>query len=84
MLSTGMPCFYLNVYNDEVVIDQDGVELQDLATAQARATEGIRSIIAEHVTFGRPVTLSHRVEITDDNDDVLSVIRFGDVLTIID
>lgn len=79
---TGMPRFHLNLYNDTVLIDEEGSEFPDIAAAEVAAARSARDLIAEHVTMGLPIDLGHRMEVVDDAGRVLSVLRFGDLLTI--
>lgn len=79
-----MPRYHLNLFNDIDVADEDGAEFPSLAAAKAKAIEGARELIAEHVRIGRPVNLSHRVEVADDDGRVLAVIPFRELFTVID
>jgi aspartate carbamoyltransferase regulatory subunit len=79
-----MPRYHINIFNDVDVIDEEGVELPDLATAKARAIRGGRAIMADHVKAGRPLRLFHRIEIVDDGDKVLTVIPFRELITLED
>lgn len=75
-----MPRFHLNVFNDDVSLDPDGIDRPDLKAAKHEAVRGARALIADDVIAGRPVHQSHRVEITDQNGNVLDIVRFGDMV----
>jgi hypothetical protein len=38
--------------------------------------------MAEHVTTGRPINLSHRIEIADETGKVLATIPFRELVTV--
>ncbi|NIJ07904.1 hypothetical protein FHS31_001514 [Sphingomonas vulcanisoli] len=77
-----MKHYHLNLYNDVVVADEEGIELPDLPAAKACAIEAVRALIADSVVEGRLIKLDHRVEVTDDRGKVLAVIPFGEVIEI--
>jgi hypothetical protein len=79
-----MARFFLNLFNDQDVPDDEGADLPDLAAAKKRAIEGARALIAEHVMDGRPIDLSHRIEVADETGRVLAAIPFREVITIND
>jgi hypothetical protein len=76
-----MPHYHLNLYNDVVVIDEEGSDYVDLAAAQVAATRSARELMAEHVALGRPINLGHRMEVLDEHGEVLSVLYFRDLVT---
>lgn len=76
-----MPRFYFNLRNDLVVDDEEGLELPDLAAAREYALFNARSIAAENVHKGK-LNLSHRIEITDDDKQVLATVSFADAVTV--
>jgi hypothetical protein len=72
--------FYLNVYNDSISLDDEGIERPSLAEATAEAIDGARGLEAESIVAGCPINPDHRVEITNENGDVLHTVRFGDMI----
>ena len=83
-LSIVTPRYRLNLFNDADVLDDDeGYELADLAEAKEKAISGARGLISEHVRLGRPINLDHRMEIADDGK-VLAIIPFRELVTIVD
>ena len=78
-----MPHYHLNIYNDLDVLDEEGQELPDLQAARTAACAGAREMIAEHITAGRPIDVTHRIEITDARFVVLDTIRFGDLIKLV-
>ena len=77
-----MPRYYIHIYNDADMIDEDGMELRDLPAAKYEAIRGARSIMADHLVAGRPLKLFHRVEIANAEGKVLAVIPFRELVTI--
>jgi hypothetical protein len=77
-----VPRFHINVFDEVDVIDEEGTELPDLASAKARAVHGGRGIMADHLKAGRPLRLFHRIEITDDQGKVLAALPFREMITI--
>lgn len=79
-----MSRYFFNVYNDADVIDDEGLELPDLAAAKAEAIRGARGMMADHVREGHPISLSHRIEVADNEGMVLASIPFRELITIKD
>jgi hypothetical protein len=79
-----MPRYFLNIYNDEDVLDEDGTDFPDLAAAKQEAIRGARGMMADHVAEGRPINLRHRIEIADAGGVVLASIPFRELITIVD
>lgn len=78
-----MPRFFLNVINRiGPALDDEGMEVADLATATEQAKEGIRSIISDEAKGGR-IDLNGRVEIADAAGRVERVIPFADAFEIV-
>lgn len=77
-----MPHYHLNLFNDVDAIDEEGSAFADLAAAKEAAIRSIRALMSEHVMLGRPVDLSHRIEVTDADGKVLAVVPFRELITI--
>ena len=78
-----VPRYHLNLFNDQDVADEEGIDLPDLASAKLRAIAGGRSVMAEHLLLGRPLNLAHRIEIADASGKVLATVPFRELVTII-
>ncbi len=75
-----MAHFYFHSISDAVAIDEEGMDLPDLATAIERARREVRVLAAEEVlTLGR-LALDHRIEIADANGRILTVVRVRDAV----
>lgn len=78
-----MTRFHIHIHETlGFIADEEGAELADLATAARRAIEGVRSILAEDLLSGA-IDLRGRVEITDGEGAVLQVMRFQDLVEVI-
>ena len=76
-----MPRFYFNIYNDDVTMDEEGAELADEHAARAHAVKGARSLAAETVRHGH-LTKSHRIEIVDEDQASVGVVRFDEAVEV--
>jgi hypothetical protein len=76
-----MPPYYFHLYNDMVVMDEEGRELPDMAAAREHAIEGARSLMAEQIMAGR-LRLQHRIEVADEEGRVLMTIPFRELVNI--
>lgn len=79
-----MQRYFFNVYNDVDVIDDEGLELPDLSAAKDEAIRGARGMMADHILAGRPVSLSHRIEVADADGKVMASMPFRELITIKD
>ena len=76
-----MPRFHFHVYNDLVAMDEEGVELPDMAAAREHAIEGARALMGESIMQGR-LRLQDRIEVADPDGRVLMTIPFPEVVDI--
>lgn len=76
-----MPIYYFHLYNDEIIIDEQGQELADREAAQAVAQANAREMACAEVMAGS-LNLAHRIDVADKTGDVLSTVRFGDIVTV--
>jgi hypothetical protein len=75
-----MPRFYLHLYNRVgFARDEEGEELPDLAAARELAMTSIRDILAAEAKEGS-IDLRGRIEIADENQEVLAVVRFPEAV----
>ncbi len=78
-----MTRFYFDLHNDEVTIDEEGVEFADLDAARDCATREVRAIAAESVKEHSHLVRSHRIVIRDGDREVAAV-TFGEVIAVRD
>ena len=76
-----MPLYYFDIFNDETVIDPEGIELPDEAAALQRAVLETRVLAAESVRKGHLVG-SHRVEVRDAARKPIGSVRFDEAVAI--
>ena len=76
-----MPRYYLNLYNDQVTIDQEGREFDDEHGARAHAIKEARVLAADSVSHGH-FTGSDRIEILDEDRKVVGNVRFDEAVEI--
>ena len=76
-----MALYFFDIYNDETVMDPEGIELPDDAAAMQRAVVETRVLAAESVRKGHLVG-SHRVEVRDANRDLVGTVRFDEAVAI--
>lgn len=74
-----MPIYYMNIYNDDVTLDYQGIELRDDIAAHDRAVVEARVLAAESVRLGH-LSLRHYIEITDSNRAPIGKVTFGDAV----
>jgi hypothetical protein len=77
-----MPRFYFHLFNAVVAIDEEGRELPDPEAARRAAMEDAREMAAESVRKGT-LDLDHYIEVADERGQILSQVRFGDVIRIL-
>ena len=78
-----MPRFHLNLYNDTDSPDEEGMVLPDMEAAHDAAISNIRDVMKAELARGH-ITLSHRIEIADEQGRILATIFFRDAVTIDD
>ena len=76
-----MPRYYLDIHDDVVAIDHEGLELADDKAAMARALVEARGLAAESVRNGRLVR-SHRIEVRGADRKRLGAVRFDEAVAI--
>ena len=76
-----MPLFYFHVYNDIVAIDEEGLELPDLAAAREQAMESARELVCDGIHKGQ-LNLDHRIEVEDDQHRNVLTITYRDAFTV--
>ena len=77
-----MPRYYFHLINDMDVPDLEGLELPDLAAARAEAVEESRRMIGEMTKTDGRIVLHHRIDIEDEDGNVLDSVVFRDILNI--
>ena len=78
-----MTRYYFNLYNDEVSIDEEGIELPNDDAAREWARREVQYQAAESVKLHAHLVRSHKVVINDGSATVASI-TFGEVVSVLD
>ena len=73
-----MPRYFTHLYNSELLCDERGEEFGSVEEARIAARAAASELIAEHITQGIIVDLSHRLEVMDEDGTVVSVLSFAE------
>ena len=76
-----MPRYFFHLYNDEISMDDEGLELPDLEAARANGVKEAREMMVETLAEGR-INLSHRIDIADESGTVVASVTFGEAVAI--
>ena len=76
-----MPRFFFHLRDGETAEDPDGIFLPNAAMARLEAIRSARDIMAEDVRQGR-LSLSFRIEVTDENGQPILAVPFREVVKI--
>ena len=76
-----MPLYYFNLYNDAVTMDEEGIELADVAAARDHAIMEARHMAADSVLQGH-FTGSHRIEFLDEARGAVGEVRFDEAVEV--
>lgn len=75
-----MPRYFLNLYSEaETVLDTEGAAFESADEMMAAALNGAREIIASDAMSG-VVDLGPRIEVRDEADRVVHILRFADAV----
>jgi hypothetical protein len=77
-----MPLFFLHIYNDDVTLDEEGIELVDASAAMERARSEARILAAESIKTQGQLVLHHKLEIEDADRRSVGTVHFNDVIEI--
>jgi len=75
-----VPKFFFNLYNDVTAMDTEGIELPDVAAAIEQARVGAAQIAAELIIAGGRLNPKHRIEIEDEQGQLVSTLWFRDLV----
>ena len=76
-----MPHYFFHLYDDLIVLDQEGKELPSLQAARENALDNAREMACAEVLDGH-LNLKHRIEIADESGKVLATVPFRDVVVV--
>lgn len=76
-----MPRYFFHIFNDEITLDEEGMELAGLNEAREFAIESARALVCDSVKHGH-LNLEHRIEIADEADARKMTVTFREAFTI--
>jgi hypothetical protein len=76
-----VPHYFFHLYDDLIVLDQEGKELPSLQAARENALDNAREMACAEVLDGH-LNLKHRIEIADESGKVLATVPFQDVVVV--
>jgi hypothetical protein len=77
-----MAGYYFHLRNDLDVPDDEGKELANLQAARAHAVVMARFEVAEAAKLDGRILLSHRIDIEDEQGNVLSSVSFDEAVSV--
>lgn len=79
-MRAAVPRFYFHLYDDGVLIDEEGQELPDLEAAYQRAVENAREMACANIKAGF-LNLDYSIEIEDGQGETVLVVTFREAFT---
>ena len=76
-----MPHFRFHIINDIDVPDPEGQDLDNLAAAHMKAIDYARDLASAAVRQGR-LDLQHRIDVEDEDGNVLATVTFADAIDV--
>ena len=76
-----MPRYFFDLYNDMISEDEEGLELENVVAARAKAIEYAKGMAADEVSHGG-LNLTHFITVRDEDREPLFVVRFEEVVKI--
>ena len=76
-----MPRYFFHLYEDFIVLDEEGSDLADVGAARGEAIRSARSIMAEQIGQGQ-LNLGHRIEVEDANGEPVLTLTFSEAVTV--
>ncbi len=76
-----MPRYFFHLFNDQTVLDDEGVYLPNDAVALQRGAHNARAMAADSVLQGHLI-LDHRIEVQTEAGETIGTIYFRDVVTV--
>jgi hypothetical protein len=73
--------YFFHLYNDLIVMDEEGREFPDLDAAYANGIKEAREAMLDTVAAGR-INLSHWIDIADDGGTVLATVSFREAVAV--
>lgn len=78
-----MTRFFFNLRDGTDLIDEDGIELPDLATAERRARDLAQSMAAVEIQEDGRLAIRNAIEVAGETGELLYRVTFGEVIEIV-
>ena len=79
-----MPRYFFHLIDDLDCPDAEGAEFPDLDAAKAYGARGAVSLMADLLMRERRVALHHRIDIEDEQSEIVASLEFRDIVSIED
>ena len=76
-----MGMYYFHLYDDMIVMDEEGAAFSGPAAARAKALKIAREMACAEVLHGH-LDLSHRIEVVDEHSQPVATVHFGDTVEV--
>jgi hypothetical protein len=76
-----MARYFFHLYNDTIVMDEEGVELADLEAAHVNGIKEARELMLDTVAAGR-INFSHWIDIADETGAVVGSVSFREAVAV--
>jgi hypothetical protein len=77
-----MPRYFFHLYNDDIIVDDEGLELADLTAAEVRGRDFARDMAAASITEHQHLCGGHRIDVADSSGEIVLSICFRDAVKI--
>lgn len=77
-----MPRFYFHLRNDLDADDEEGIELPGVEAARRKAVDYALDMSAASILEHHRVNLRHSIQVANEAGRIVSVVEFGDVITV--
>ncbi len=78
-----MPRYFFHAHDRLIALDDEGIELPDVAAALALAEHSARDLAVQECKLGS-LHLADRIEVTDDDGTIIAKVTIADVIRIVD
>ena len=78
-----MARFYFDIYNDDVTIDDEGVECINAALAHESAVRAARALACDEIKSKGRLNLGNRIVVRNSDKHEISAVLFGEAIEII-
>jgi hypothetical protein len=77
-----VPRYFFHLYNDEISLDEEGLELADLDAARASAIDAARDLACGSIQRGR-INLEDHIDVHDESGEKVLTISYRQAFTIL-